>query len=138
MKMPRMKMPRILMMTAATAVILAIPSTALAATTDSARTSAPASAEMTVGAQQQAASQTAGVAGPTHSPAVRPMTAAQCEAQLELFGYSLNIGRRLTCLIAALKQPNQVAAFNACYAAMLGSGVGLIAAAAACGAAVAD
>lgn len=148
-----MKMSRIIMIAAATAVILAIPGTALAATAGSARTSsAPAPAQMTVGAQQQAASQTAGVAtlasATTHSTAARPpatqespsVNPAECVNTLKENDYPITglrgIGLVAICYAAAVAAQaphvHQQAVFAACIGSLGVGGVDILTAIAAC------
>ena len=139
------------MMAAATAVILAIPSTALAATTGSARTSpAPASAAMTVGARHRAASQTAGVATltseTTHGTVARPAIQMSplvnpygCTQILAINDYSLSgtLGSiRITictaAAVAALVPGGQEKAFAFCNIGLTGTGVDAFTATVAC------
>lgn len=148
-----MKMPRVFMMAAATAVILAIPGTALAATAGSARASlAPASAQMTVGAQQQAASQTAEVvtldSATFHSTAARPPATQKsplvnplgCVNTLKENDYPITGVRGVilvticnaAAVVASIPHANLEAAFTGCVGGLGAGGVDVFTAIAAC------
>ena len=107
-----------------------------------------ASAQMTAGAQQQAASHTAGVAtltsATTHSTGARPATQTNpflCTKVLADNGY-LRLGDRLIktrigiCIVASIPLENPEARWSGCTSAMALTGVDLATAGVACGAAV--
>lgn len=76
--------------------------------------------------------------GPAHNVTVHPDTGANCTAMLLAFGYPVTVSRALICYVAASPIGNQGARFVACANAMIATGVGGIAASAACTEAVAS
>jgi hypothetical protein len=78
----------------------------------------------------------------THSAAPSavavPETGVQCTATLILFGYPVTTQRGLICYLAASPLGNPAAKYAACVAAMKVTGVGLVAAGAACTAALSE
>jgi hypothetical protein len=73
-----------------------------------------------------------------HSATVRPANGANCTAMLIAFGYAVTTKRGLICYVAASPIGNQQARLGACITALVATGVGIIAAPAACAEAVAS
>lgn len=71
-----------------------------------------------------------------HSATVHPETGAECTAMLIAWGYPVTTTRGLICFVAASPVGNPVVKYVACVGGMKATGVGILAAHAACQVAV--